>query len=46
MLDRAVDTGQGFRDWIEHDHDFVQIRALPRFQAILSRLDPSPEPQA
>jgi len=41
MLDRAVDTGQGFRDWIEHDHDFVNIRHLPRFQAILSRLDAS-----
>ena len=42
MLDRAVDTGQGFREWIEHDHDFVAIRDLPRFQAILSRLDASP----
>ena len=44
MLDRAVDTGQGFRDWIEHDHDFVAIRELPRFQAILSRLEASPAP--
>ena len=42
MLDRAVDTGQGFRDWIEHDHDFVAIRDLPRFKAILSRLEASP----
>ena len=46
MLDRAVDTGQGFRSWIEHDHDFVGIRKLPRFQAILSRLDASTAPQA
>jgi adenylate cyclase len=38
LLDRAVDTGQGFRDWIEHDHDFDAVRQLPRFQEIVARL--------
>ncbi|MDB6164712.1 MAG: Adenylate cyclase [Xanthomonadaceae bacterium] len=41
LLDRAVDTGQGFRDWIEHDHDFDAIRTMPRFREIMSRLDSS-----
>jgi adenylate cyclase len=38
LLDRAVDTGQGFRDWIDHDHDFDAVRQLPRFQEIVARL--------
>ena len=40
LLDRAVATGYGFRNWIEHDHDFDGIRELPRFREILSRLAP------
>ncbi len=39
LLDRAISTGQGFRDWIEHDHDLESLRALPRFREILARLD-------
>lgn len=32
-------TGQGFRDWIEHDHDLDSLRDLPRFREIMARLD-------
>ena len=39
LLERAVATGQGFREWIEHDSDFNSVRALPRFQEILARLN-------
>jgi adenylate cyclase len=39
LLDRAVSTGQGFREWIDHDHDFDTLRHLPRFQEIVARLD-------
>jgi adenylate cyclase len=38
LLDRAIATGQGFRDWIEHDHDLASLHAMPRFQQILARL--------
>lgn len=38
LLDRAIATGQGFRDWIEHDHDLESLHALPRFREILARL--------
>lgn len=40
LLDRAVDTGRGFRAWIEHDPDLDSLRNLPRFQQILARLPP------
>ena len=42
LLDRAIATGQGFRTWIEHDHDLDSLRGLPRFREILSRLDSAP----
>ena len=38
LLDRAIATGQGFRDWIEHDHDLESLHEMPRFHEILSRL--------
>lgn len=38
LLERAVATGGGFRDWIEHDSDLDGVRALPRFGEILARL--------
>jgi adenylate cyclase len=46
LLDRAIATGQGFRDWIEHDHDLASLRALPRFRQIMARFDPSEEQAA
>lgn len=39
LLDRAISTGQGFRDWIEHDHDLASLHGLPRFHEIMARLD-------
>lgn len=39
LLERATDTGEGFRDWIERDDSFYRMASLPRFQALLARLD-------
>jgi len=38
LLGRAVDSGQGALEWIEHDSDFRSLRDLPRFQAIVQSL--------
>ena len=40
LLDRAVDTGRGYRAWMEHDPDLDSLRGLPRFKQILARLPP------
>jgi adenylate cyclase len=37
LLERAVETGLGFRDWIEHDSELDSLRDDPRFQALLAR---------
>ena len=39
LLERALATGGGFRDWIEHDSDLDSLRALPRYREIMARLD-------
>jgi adenylate cyclase len=39
LLERAVASGGGFREWIEHDSDLSSLHALPRFHAILARLE-------
>ena len=39
LLERSISTGEGFRDWIEHDADFDSLRDLPRFRALMARLD-------
>lgn len=39
LLERAVRAGQGFREWIEHDADYDDLRHLPRFRQIVGRLD-------
>ena len=39
LLGRAVATGGGFREWIEHDPDLADLRGLPRFREILARLE-------
>ena len=38
LLERAIATGGGFRDWLEHDSDLDDLRAMPRFREILARL--------
>lgn len=38
LLDRAVRTGQGFREWIERDADYRSLQHLPRFQEIMRGL--------
>jgi len=40
LLDRAVDTGRGFRAWIEADPDLDPVRDSPRYRQILARLPP------
>ena len=38
MLERAVSTGHGFRDWIEQDSDLRALRGLPRYREILAEM--------
>jgi len=42
LLDRAVATGHGFRNWVENDSDLDPIRASSRFQEILARMERMP----
>lgn len=39
LLEQAVNTGRGFREWIEQDPDFGSVHHLPRFQQIIAQLD-------
>jgi adenylate cyclase len=36
-LERAFQKGFGYKEWMEHDPDFVSLRAHPRFQAIMRK---------
>lgn len=38
-LERAIDAGFGYKEWLENDSDFDTIREHPRFRALVSRLD-------
>ena len=42
LLERAVQRGRGFLDWIEHDADLQALRDEPRFHEILARLREGP----
>ena len=42
LLDRAVATGRGVRNWVEHDSDFDRVRDDPRFHALLQRMPALP----
>ena len=37
-IEKAVEYGFGHREWIEQDGDLDTLRALPRFQQLLTRL--------
>jgi adenylate cyclase len=39
VLERACELGGGSRDWFEHDSDLDPLRELPRFKAMLQRLE-------
>jgi serine/threonine protein kinase/Flp pilus assembly protein TadD len=39
VLERALEAGMSHRNWIEHDSNLDALRGLPRFQAIVSKLD-------
>ncbi|HVS13271.1 MAG TPA: protein kinase [Thermoanaerobaculia bacterium] len=38
LLEKAVDNGFGYKEWIEHDSDFEPLRAHPRYEALLERM--------
>jgi adenylate cyclase len=38
LLDRAVDTGQGDREWLMQDNDLKPLHGNPRFQQIVERM--------
>ena len=37
-LERALQQGGGYLEWIEHDTDLDPLRAMPRFEALLATL--------
>jgi adenylate cyclase len=39
LLERATAAGGGFPDWLAHDTDLDPLRASPRFQALLARIN-------
>ncbi|MGH8030621.1 MAG: TPR end-of-group domain-containing protein [Arenimonas sp.] len=38
LLERAIQAGVGYPDWIEHDPDLAPLRELPKFRELLARL--------
>jgi adenylate cyclase len=47
LLERAMRAGKGYLDWIEHDPDLVNVRALPRFRDLVAELQaPKASPAA
>nr|WP_246191723.1 winged helix-turn-helix domain-containing protein [Pseudoxanthomonas gei] len=39
LMERAIRTGEGFRDWIENDADLASLHAFPQYQQLLARLE-------
>jgi adenylate cyclase len=44
LLERAIATGGGFPEWLQHDTDLDPLRDSPRFAAMLQRLQPATAP--
>ncbi|HST28912.1 MAG TPA: tetratricopeptide repeat protein [Rudaea sp.] len=42
MLEHALASGGGFREWIEKDSDLDALRSLPRYAQIMARFDDKP----
>ncbi|TWI10228.1 TPR end-of-group domain-containing protein [Aerolutibacter ruishenii] len=40
LLERTIDTGEGFPEWIENDDDLASLRHLPRYRALMAQLGP------
>lgn len=38
-LERSVEHGYGHRRWLENDSDLAALREIPRFKALLDRMD-------
>lgn len=38
LLERALDLGMGYPDWIEHDSDLAPLRDHPRFRTLMEKL--------
>lgn len=38
LLEKAIRNGFGYKEWLEHDPDFIPIRDHPRFRALLESL--------
>ncbi|HVS01534.1 MAG TPA: protein kinase [Thermoanaerobaculia bacterium] len=38
LLEKAVASGFGYKEWIEHDSDFIPLRDDPRFQQLLESM--------
>ena len=37
LLERAIQAGVGYPDWIEHDPDLASLRSLPRYRELVAR---------
>jgi len=37
LLERAIQAGVGYPDWIEHDPDLAALRGLPRYRELVAR---------
>ena len=43
LLERAIQLGGGYYDWIMHDSDLAALRELPRFQRMMTALRDRPD---
>jgi hypothetical protein len=38
LIEKAVSSGYGHKEWLENDQDFTSLRDHPRFQTLMQRL--------